>query len=470
MINLTSKISLSVLHVTLVYFHLVSLTILAMLYKCIHRFLYLIAPTAGAKEKGKIIAVDLLGTYPPDTNSQQRPSLTSDTHSSPVNSTSCRSPLRTNPQHDSRTVPSVESTPVHLSPSTSLQHDLHSTVVHTPNHPSSGLDQNILFPPIASTPIHLSPSSSAECGRNSHLVGCGTSVSPLNTNNPVYPLSCDDIPSSLPRESGPLFSSLTSSPEQSHPLLLELEVTDLTERVKQLEQSTVEVAKLWEVQTELVTTQSQILKRLARIEKAMHASLNYYRSKQRSCGVPSSCSSNTTLLGHPHTQMQQPRLSTATPESSSKQPEVCAPVLSSSSPQPPMPQSDESPMPLPYKLATSSTRVLPASNIDTSKLIPVNTVLSTYPKLQCESKIGTLAVKLATLSIFGESVMLQCTVAGTREYPALPTAELNELKEVIFRLCPRYWKSPPEFEAIWKTCMESIGQACKRLRSKKKAI
>ena len=86
--------------------------------------------------------------------------------------------------------------------------------------------------------------------------------------------------------------------------------------------------------------------------------------------------------------------------------------------------------------------------------------------MQCESKISTLAVKLATHAIFGKSVMSRCTVAGTREHPALPTAQLNELKAVIFRLCPRYWKSPPEFEGVWKGCVESIGQACKRFRNK----
>ena len=54
---------------------------------------------------------------------------------------------------------------------------------------------------------------------------------------------------------------------------------------------------------------------------------------------------------------------------------------------------------------------------------------------------------------------------GFRDYPALPQAELNELKQTIFNLFPQYWANPIEFEATWSTCTEAIGQLCKRLHS-----
>ena len=61
--------------------------------------------------------------------------------------------------------------------------------------------------------------------------------------------------------------------------------------------------------------------------------------------------------------------------------------------------------------------------------------------------------------------MKRCTVAGTREYPGLPFDKLQELKQIIFEgQFPQYWKTPFEFEDVWKICFEALGQACKRLR------
>ena len=45
-----------------------------------------------------------------------------------------------------------------------------------------------------------------------------------------------------------------------------------------------------------------------------------------------------------------------------------------------------------------------------------------------------LAVKLVRESFFGTEVMQQCTVMGHSAYPALPNAELNELKQILFSL------------------------------------
>jgi len=93
-------------------------------------------------------------------------------------------------------------------------------------------------------------------------------------------------------------------------------------------------------------------------------------------------------------------------------------------------------------------------------------VLSKYPKLRCESKIATLAVKLAKEAIFGDKILVQCTVVGERTLPGLPVKEVNKLKIVLFRQFPQYWKAKHEFESVWKIIVDCVGQACKRLRSK----
>ena len=61
--------------------------------------------------------------------------------------------------------------------------------------------------------------------------------------------------------------------------------------------------------------------------------------------------------------------------------------------------------------------------------------------------------------------MDQCTVAGEQDLPGLPEREMNELKSKILSLFLQYWKSPYEFEEQCRCAEDSIGQACKRLRS-----
>ena len=117
-------------------------------------------------------------------------------------------------------------------------------------------------------------------------------------------------------------------------------------------------------------------------------------------------------------------------------------------------------------LRKSGPGTVPSSAINKTKLVPVSTVIHKYPNLLCESKIGTLAVKLAKDSFFGEDVMVQCTVAGERDLPGLPTDELRKLKDSLFMRFPHYWQSPHEFEPLWRNSTAAIGQACKRLRTK----
>ena len=111
---------------------------------------------------------------------------------------------------------------------------------------------------------------------------------------------------------------------------------------------------------------------------------------------------------------------------------------------------------------------LPSSPINHSKLVAAKEITDRNPKLMCESKVPTLALKLARESFFGEDVMAQCTVAGDRKLPALPVHELELLKNQVLTLFPAYWNSHHEFEPVWTKCTASIGQACKRLRTNTK--
>ena len=112
-----------------------------------------------------------------------------------------------------------------------------------------------------------------------------------------------------------------------------------------------------------------------------------------------------------------------------------------------------------------NSAALPASAIDQTKLVAAAQTLLRYPKLGVESKASVLTMKLARESFFGESAMAQCTVMGCGKYPALPPNELNSLKQVMFAQFPKYWPNPVLFESVWKDCMEAIGQACKRIRA-----
>ena len=81
-----------------------------------------------------------------------------------------------------------------------------------------------------------------------------------------------------------------------------------------------------------------------------------------------------------------------------------------------------------------------------------------------EKTAPTIAQMLAQKAIFGPEIMARCTPQGTRADPALPRAELYILKKIIFKLFPIYSNQPQAFEKLWKRCMTSIEQACKRAR------
>ena len=123
--------------------------------------------------------------------------------------------------------------------------------------------------------------------------------------------------------------------------------------------------------------------------------------------------------------------------------------------------------PLPIK-AANPDKALPSNVVQKEKLVAPSGIFAKYPNLRCLSKVKkTLAVKLARDAIFGDDVLIRCTVAGERDHPGLPVNELSQLKQVLFTQFPQFWPSPIEFEPLWKDCVDSIGQACKRLRFKK---
>ena len=113
----------------------------------------------------------------------------------------------------------------------------------------------------------------------------------------------------------------------------------------------------------------------------------------------------------------------------------------------------------------SKSNSLMSASISRTKLFPVGLCLARCPNLQTESKITVLAVKLAKESFFGQNIMRQCTTMGHGRFPSLLNKELNDLKQTIFSVFPKYWSSPEIFEGLWRNCAEAIGQTCKSYRS-----
>lgn len=118
----------------------------------------------------------------------------------------------------------------------------------------------------------------------------------------------------------------------------------------------------------------------------------------------------------------------------------------------------------------SSNTYLPSSVINKAKLKESSEVILKYPKLRSPSNVGTLAIKLAREAVFGEEVLAKCTVYSDRELPGLPVEELQQLKQTLLAQYPEYWRSQHEFEPLWKTSTDAVGQLCKRLRNSFKKI
>lgn len=122
----------------------------------------------------------------------------------------------------------------------------------------------------------------------------------------------------------------------------------------------------------------------------------------------------------------------------------------------------DSPRCLPIR---ESQNHLPSSEIDRTTLRPPEFTVQCHRILTSESKIHTLALKLATESYFGTKVMAQCTVMGCSAYKGLPISELNNLKQFLFSKLVKYWSAPHDFEPVWSRCVASIGHGCTRARN-----
>ena len=60
--------------------------------------------------------------------------------------------------------------------------------------------------------------------------------------------------------------------------------------------------------------------------------------------------------------------------------------------------------------------------------------------------------------------MAACTPMRCCEHASLPTDKLDALKDTLLQQFPVFWTSLVEFEALWASCVDAIGQTCKRLR------
>lgn len=204
------------------------------------------------------------------------------------------------------------------------------------------------------------------------------------------------------------------------------------------------------------SNQQMILQKLSFLEQFMIPQQWYpYGESQQQSYPPITSTSNPLLFSAP-----------STPTTPCSQPPPSAPTTPSNTTNSMQQGVANTPTrkPLPVKAASNG---LPSSEIKRSNLTSVTNVLLKYPKLRGDSKAGTLAVKLAREALFGDDVLIRCTTFGNREHPALPVAELNQLKDELFQLFPQYWPNPVEFEPLWRTCGEAVGQVCKRLRSHK---
>ena len=249
--------------------------------------------------------------------------------------------------------------------------------------------------------------------------------------------------------------------------LLEEKVEVQEEKIAELERKTAEQEK--KIKEQELVLQS-VLRRIDTLEEGSNDDTSYITENM---AIP--------FQSSPGVQYYQPQVhlpsQTSMPQVSQhhNRPPAAGPAVHykpfNSGPSPPSASSDTmaslsqtSAKCLPIKMKENNA-ALPSSAVNKESLKPACQVLLHYPKLQTESKVSKLAVKLARESFFGEDVMAKCTVMGFNRYPALPIPELAELKQTLFALFPKYWANPILFEKVWKECAEAIGQACKRVRA-----
>ena len=79
---------------------------------------------------------------------------------------------------------------------------------------------------------------------------------------------------------------------------------------------------------------------------------------------------------------------------------------------------------------------------------------------------GTFAQLLAKEAVFGQDIMQQCTLNGSKKHNSLPQNGLYQIKKIIFDHYPQFCQSPELFEPVWSRCQKAIERCCGRLRRK----
>ena len=107
---------------------------------------------------------------------------------------------------------------------------------------------------------------------------------------------------------------------------------------------------------------------------------------------------------------------------------------------------------------------LSPSEIDSSSLSSIDSVLQKYRGDVEQGKMVAVARKLAVEAVFGEGVLRQCTPSGRTSYPALPISSLYTIKQAVLDNFPRFWDKPEEFKKEWTLCKKGIERCCAQLR------
>ena len=123
------------------------------------------------------------------------------------------------------------------------------------------------------------------------------------------------------------------------------------------------------------------------------------------------------------------------------------------------------PLPSPIGGVNPKFQELASSEIDKTQLKRVPDVLQKYKELRTECKITLLAVKLAREAFFGDGILKRCTPRGWNELPALPQAELYQLKATLFHQFPRFWTCPEEFKHKWTAAKSQLHKRAKDFES-----
>jgi len=71
--------------------------------------------------------------------------------------------------------------------------------------------------------------------------------------------------------------------------------------------------------------------------------------------------------------------------------------------------------------------------------------------------------------------MIRCTAGGKGSSSkgkdvvsfGLPRDEMNSFKRTMFGLFPEYQSCPEQFEPVWKDCVTTLGDACRRFHKSK---